>query len=633
NMLNKVLVKENPDYLLVCFDKSRKTFRNNIFAEYKGTRKETPQELRGQFELIKEVLDASSISWLELADYEADDLLGTFSQKGQEDGFLVHIYTGDRDILQLISPQVKVYLTKKGISNLEEWDEEKVREHYALEPKQLIDLKALMGDASDNISGIPGVGEKTALKLMSQFSSIDELYANLEEIPKDKLKQKIAENEEVARMSYQLATICCQAPVQINWQELIYQPADNNKLLPIYQRLGFQSLLGTIKKQADQKEITKGKKSADEDAPWPTDDLNAIDNPDWAEQFPYQLLKKEQIDWFCGLAQKKGVLSLLLNWQDAYVDGNITDYALAISPEEAFLWADDRESFLVLLKQILADPGIKLITANAKEMGVLLAANGLAKVKFADDIVLAGYLLNPVLTHYEIEEIASANNIILKTYDEDGQLPYQAALCLSLAVILRENLADRDMLSLYEDVELPLSAVLGEMEASGITVDGQKLKEMSLELAKAADILAKEIQDLAGMEFNVNSPKQLADILFNKMQLPAAKKTKTGYSTNSDVLEQLAGDYPIAAKVLDYRTYAKLKSTYGDGLANLINPRTGKIHTSFKQTVTATGRLSSVEPNLQNIPVRLELGRQLRKVFLPSYSSLPSSSGNILLAG
>ncbi len=625
NMLNKLLEGQKPDFLLVCFDKSRVTFRNQLAADYKGTRKETPLELRGQFELMKEALDAFSIRWFELENYEADDIIGAYASQGEQAGMEVCIYSGDRDVLQLVDAHTNVYLTKKGINILEKWDVAKVHESYGLSPDQLRDLKGLMGDSSDNISGVPGVGEKTALKLLAQFGRIEAIYEDLGAVENARLREKLAANQATALLSKDLATICREIPAGPRLEELAYQTPDAAKLLPLFQRLEFKSLLAWLKNlPAGASAATK---IVDSEAPWPE-----------SESFTYLPLDEaalRQADFAKGFA-------FAFSYSGAAVDGNIQRIAVALpggpvycsamaQPAQGELFPEREQSdlrpLLHMLGPLFADVAVAKTTANSKEAALLLAAHDIVLRGVADDVVLQAYLLDPAASVYHPLELALAAGLDVAPAQEDAQLAQETSLYLPLAVIQNRKLQEMEMQPLYRETELPLAMVLAGMEQTGVRVDGETLHNFGVELEKHIRALEKEIHSLAGVEFNINSTKQLGEILFEKMGIPPLKKTKTGYSTDSAVLEQLAGEYEIAAKVLDYRTYAKLKSTYADGLFALINPRTGKIHTSYKQTVTATGRLSSVEPNLQNIPIRLELGRQLRRAFIPDQPE------NLLIAG
>ncbi len=599
-MLNRMIKEQQPDYLLVCFDKSRVTFRTEIAADYKGTRAETPNELRGQFELVKEYLDALAVAWIELDRYEADDLLGTFAKEGKAAGFDCVIFSGDKDVLQLIEPQVGICLTKKGITEIECWDSTRVMEKYGLTPKQLIDLKSLMGDASDHISGVPGVGEKTALKLLAQFHDLDSLYEQIEQVENEKLRQKLIDNKDLAYQSKALATICRDIPLEINWAQYAMRERDGEQYLEICKRLEFKSLV----KEAETMVQKKAPVAVpfQEDLPWAVASSALLS----AEGSP-------SIGDVMGQIKKKGKFTFHLQWQGVVVEGKITDCGIAL-PDGQYYCLDLKD--INTFAELFADPQIAKRTANAKESIMLLAKHGIQIKNLCGDVMIAAYLLQPSESEYVLDDLARQYEVKELPLVQTQDCAYYALLTDRLSYILEEKIASCGMDRLYHTVEMPLCAVLAVMELSGVKVDRQKLRQMSKDLQEHLDQLVKEIYQLAGHEFNLNSPKQLGYVLFEEMQIPAVKKTKTGYSTDSEVLEQLAKDFEIAAKLLDYRAYAKLKSTYTDSLDKLINPQTGKVHTTFKQTVTTTGRLSSVEPNLQNIPIRMELGKKLRQVFV-----------------
>ncbi|NLF80603.1 MAG: DNA polymerase I [Clostridia bacterium] len=612
-MLNRLLGSQKPDYILVAFDKSRVTFRNQLYAEYKGNRKETPPELRGQFELIKEVLDAAHIHWQETDGYEADDILGTLACQGEKDGFAVEIFSGDRDVFQLIDDNTTVFMTKKGISEIERYDREAIRERYGVTPRQLIEIKGLMGDSSDNIPGVPGVGEKTAIKLITEYGSIDNLYAHLDEI-RGKLAEKLAANRDLAYQSRELAVICRDMPLAADWQEYAYdRNTDFSGLAAIYRKLGMTQLLRSLPAQAasgrEEAELKTPITAFDNDErPWPEAGGKARPAAAAATLAAPSLADAADIDAFIKAAKAAGTCAIFPRWQPPVVEGHILELGLALADGIALSVTAEQ---LPKLAALLADPAIAKQTAYSKELRGLLLAHHIELAGVADDIILAAYLLDAMAGSYQPVQLAAEYGL-----SPAGERAIDlAALIPPLAVEMRARLSEQQMLELYEKMELPLSAVLADMERAGVRVEGNKLAEMSGRLAAAAEQYQEEIFAIAGHEFNLNSPKQLGVVLFEELQIPPTKKTKTGYSTNAEVLESLAGEWQIAARILDYRLAAKLRSTYTDGLRQLINPHTGKIHTTFTQTVTATGRLSSLEPNLQNIPIRHELGRRIREVF------------------
>ncbi len=616
-MFNRLIAEQKPDYLVVCLDKSRISFRTEIAADYKGTRKETPLELSSQFPLLKEVLAAANVSIEEMEGYEADDLLGTLANCGVEQGLTVSIVSGDKDMLQLINDYTKIIMVRKGISEIEEWDEAKVEEKYGLKPPMLIDLKGLQGDSSDNISGVPGIGEKTALKLLHSFGSIKGIYEHIDEVEGKSLHAKLSENHELALRSRQLATICTSAPLKIDWQHYTYKKPDNQALSEVYRTLQLNQLLRKLEAKAPTGETTL---FVDDDAPWQVgeslthdDKFDLIDNIEAAQSLAEQLHNAKKI-------------ALYPIWQGAAIKGDILYLGIAAgtlnTPVAVSLTA------LPALKIILEDSNISKITAFVKELKLLLAAHDIKLAAVSDDILLAAYLLNPSGNEPDINQLAKDYNLQLRANStvSAAWAGRCATILEPLAEILKQQLVEVEMEKLYREIELPLSAVLAKMEITGIRVKDDALSNMSEELKNTAEGFQRQIYQIAGHEFNINSPKQLSEVLFVEMCIPPVKKTKSGFSTDSEVLEALAAEHEIAKMIIEYRLCSKLKSTYTDGLRQLINPATGKLHTTFKQTITATGRLSSVEPNLQNIPVRHELGRKIRQVFIVD------RPGNLLLA-
>lgn len=612
-MFNHMVAEQAPDYLAVCFDKSRHSFRTDIYADYKGTREETPQELRGQFELIKQVLDCSGVAWLEMDNYEADDLLGSLARQGSEQGWQVNIFTGDRDLLQLIDDHTTVYITRKGAKETEFYDQAAVREKYGVTPPRLADIKGLMGDSSDNIPGVAGIGEKTAVKLLSQYGDLETLYAHGDEL-KGKLAEKVVQGRDKAFFSRRLATICRDVPLELaeGWQSLAYDPAhDKARLAELYVSLGLRQLLSGLvqggksakKPGAAQLSSPTGQTSlfdpaAFEDKPWPQPGEETASQPASASA-----------------AASPQPEPALADQADQPAFGS----QAAIVSEDCILLL--QEGQLIVLppgggpalrdpaacRDLLEDPGVAKISIEAKEAIKYLDGQGLKLAGLKDDAAIAAYLLDPSAGDYSLDKLLLENGLPL-----DNPAAWLPALCQKLRVELER----RDMLRLYTDMELPLINVLAQMELAGIRVDAGRLNEMSAELSQAEAEYQLRVFEQAGRRFNLNSPKQLGVVLFEEMGVPPLKKTKSGYSTDAEVLETLALTQPICRDILDFRFVAKLRSTYTEGLAKLVG-EDGKIHTCFKQTVTATGRLSSVEPNLQNIPIRQEAGRRIRRVFAP----------------
>lgn len=583
NMLLKVIQDEQPKYVAVAFDKGRITFRNEVFKEYKGHRKATPPELKPQFSLIQKTLAALNIAFFELENYEADDIIGTFAGIGEKNGLVNTIVTGDKDTLQLISEKTVVALTKKGISQTEYVDLAKLKEMYDLTPQQITDLKGLMGDQSDNIPGVPSVGEKTALKLLKQFGTIEGVYDNIEQVKGDKLKTNLLENMDKAFLSKELATIECCAPITLDIEECLYQKPNYEELLSLLKELEFNSLVGKFLGEME---------------------------PDINENYTESLSPKE----FTNRYDPKEPVSLTLELDGDKIKPQFKSAVMVQADMVADFTSFHEKEFIEFLHKY---PQIDLIVHDFKDLYKYLKLQGIP-IKKAQDIQIAAYLLNPARSSYGIEELA-LEYLNLALVEKEKATVFQ-----ELFIKLKEQLLENDLYDLYLNIELPLITILADMELTGVTVEKKVLEEMGQKLEQKIDQLTKDIFILSGEEFNINSPKQLGVILFEKMDLPVGKKTKTGYSTNADVLEQIT--HPIGEKLLEYRQFTKLKSTYIDGLKEIINERTGKIHTTFKQTITATGRLSSVEPNLQNIPIRLEEGRVLRKAFVTS------KEGNVLIA-
>ncbi len=577
-MLFRLQEDYHPVQMLVTFDMSGPTFRHARFEEYKATRKGMPDDLRSQIPVMKDLLDKLGIPRLELQGWEADDLLGTMAQQGEEEGYEVFIVTGDRDAFQLISPRTSVLFTKRGITDTELVDETYLLKSYGLTPKQVIDLKGLMGDSSDNIPGVPGIGEKTALDLLSKYESIDGVYAHLDEL-KGKRKENLATYKRQAYLSKELATIRVNAPVEVDLVEK--GEMDQGAVRQLFTDLGFKTLLDRLPEQTG--ELSK------EDQHW-DDSFNQVDGENWST-FVAELEATKIL--YLSYASEQNVLFTLL--KDAV-------WALPGAKLQKH-----SEELLSLLQ------GKTLYTINGKEVLHSLGAEGRG-VSF--DLELALYCLDPekrwdpgaLCQHFRLPQATAG--------PKDGEYhPVYLRVYASAAPQVEQALKDDGLWELYVDLELPLVTALAEMEARGIVVDAAKLEAISQDLELTLEKLTETIYDVAGEEFNINSPKQLGVVLFDKLGLPVLKRTKTGPSTSAEVLEELS-DHPIVASILEYRQVAKLKSTYTDSLAELISPETGRIHTTFNQTVTATGRLSSTHPNLQNIPVRTKEGRRIREAFV-----------------
>ena len=592
NMLLKLLGDLQPTYMAVAFDKSRKTFRTELYADYKGQRKPTPSELSEQFPLAMKVLGTMGIPTLELDNYEADDIIGTFAVHAPEDVEVI-IVTGDRDELQLVDTRTKVYYTKRGISDIQIFDEAEFAANYeGLVPKQLIELKGLMGDASDNIPGVPGVGPKTALKLIKEYGDVETVLENIDKVSGKALKAKLADKKESALLSKKLATICTEAPVDTDIEKYALAPLreEARTLLQdlefrnMYDR--FASVLGGAQHSFDLFGETVEQESA------PTEHVTL---PAQAEQL-FAALKACREAVPVAVTVSGQLPELYFSRAELLVEGKV--YIL-----------DSFSSCWDKFDAWLADADCKKLTVDSKELYKCCLCRKVQAQGIVDDVALAAYLADPGHNSYALADLS-------KRYLA-STLPTDCENIALLAVQLREQLKEYEQLALYEELELSLAPVLAKMELSGITPDMELLAQLNEDMTARIAQLEKQAMEQAGEEFNLKSPKQLGVILFERLQLPVIKKTKTGYSTDAKVLEALEGKHPLIATILEHRKLAKLQSTYLDGLKPLVNAKTGRIHTHFQQTVTVTGRLSSTDPNLQNIPTRTEEGKQIRRIFVP----------------
>jgi DNA polymerase-1 len=611
-MLQRIVKQEQPDYLAVAFDKSRITFRTEEYAEYKAQRKATPEELRPQFTLIKKVLAAYKIPVLEQSGFEGDDLIGTVVKAAEARGLSVLIVSGDRDLLQLVSEQTKALITHKGITDLECFAPPDVMEKYGITPDQVPDLKGLKGDSSDNIPGVPGIGPKTALKMIEQFGSMESCLEHLPDLPK-RAAVLLEQYRSQAIMSKKLATIRTDVPVEIDFEALKMEQPDYQELATLFQQLEFRMLLKNLQAEMPAPRqsslfTVEGHLPADQSA---SDELLIKDARALAD-----LISEVRVSGRLAVCFERGkAIPLQAQWNRVGLSWGDQQSALVELPVNP----DRRRALLEKLTQLLSDQSIEKWCHDVKaEMETWHQAP--AMVGITGDTMLAAYLLNPSTSSPTLEELS------IKYREETGALILQgddsparrAQAVYRLWPLLKAELEDDELYALFDQVELPLSTVLARMEGYGVKVDVSQLDVMSDEFSTQLVALTTQIFDLAGEDFNINSPKQLGYILFEKLKLPVAKKTKTGFSTNAEVLESLVPYHDIAAKLLEFRMLMKLKSTYIDGLRNLIDKQTGKIHTTYNQTITATGRLSSTEPNLQNIPIRVELGRKIRRAFIPS---------------
>lgn len=644
NIMLKILEEEKADHLAVAFDLPEPTFRHKMFDAYKGTRKPMPEELREQVPLIKEALTAMEIPILTLAGYEADDILGTVAKRCQEKGAEVSVVSGDRDLLQLADSHIKIRIpkTSRGTTEIHDYYPEDVKREYQVSPEEFIDVKALMGDSSDNIPGVPSIGEKTATSLIVSYGSIENAYAHLEEIRPPRAQKALGEHYDLAQMSKELATICTHCPVEFSYEDAKVENLYTPQAFRFMKRMGFKSILSRF-------------------------------SPDAAGKNPLEI--KEQFQVITGRKEAEAVLKKA---QNAAVTGMQLIFASAVLPEEEGSAGEEQLSFSfddagglkpdeTEESEVFAAAGMglclgekeiycirtgkeisskdlireaKKICGGSHPVWVLDLKAMLPVLELEDsapvyDAGVAGYLLNPLKDTYDYdtlakdylsEDLPSRTDLLgkgqigdLLVQEEEKAADcacYMAYAVWKSAGILKKRLLDEEMYTLYTEIEMPLIYSLYHMEKEGIQVQREKLKEYGDKLKVGIARLEKEIYEDTGREFNINSPKQLGEILFGEMKLPGGKKTKTGYSTAADVLEKLAADHPVVQKILDYRQLAKLNSTYAEGLAGFIR-EDGRIHGKFNQTITATGRISSTEPNLQNIPVRMELGREIRRVFVP----------------
>lgn len=602
-MLQKILEEEKPTKMLVAFDAGKTTFRHETFEDYKGGRQKTPPELSEQFPYLQKLIDAYRIPRYELEMYEADDIIGTLARQAEEKGIDVIIVSGDKDLTQLATERVKVYVTRKGMTDIEQYTPEHIQEKYGISPKQIIDMKGLMGDASDNIPGVPGIGEKTAIKLLKEYGSIENLYENIGQMKKSKMKEKLIENEEQAKMSKQLATINTKAPIAITLEDLDYPGPDEEAVLEVWKELQFKSLIEKSDYEAKEKETT---------------------------EIDYQIVRELTKEHF---SDSMAVHVEMENEQ--YHTCQILGFGFTDGTKTFFVPADVLNES-ELLKAYLEDETKKKYMSDLKAAQCILKRQGVTLRGVEFDLLLASYILNPAISGDDVATLAKEfgytnvhSNEAVYGKGAKWALPEQNDLaehvCRKALAIWHckeaatKKLKENEQFDLYHDLELPLAVILGEMESQGIKVDISALEKMGKELQEKIAALEKEIYELAGETFNINSPKQLGVILFEKLGLPVIKKTKTGYSTAADVLEKLKHHHQIVQAILQYRTLAKLQSTYIEGLMKEVHPEDGKVHTRFMQALTSTGRLSSTDPNLQNIPIRLEEGKKIRKAFVPSH--------------
>ncbi|GAA6383140.1 DNA polymerase I [Intestinibacter bartlettii] len=608
-MMFKIIEDYQPTHMSVAFDKKAPTFRHKQYADYKAGRKKMPDELAQQLQPLKDLLDKFNINRLELEGYEADDLIGTVARLGEENDFKVYIVTGDKDAIQLASHKTTTLITKKGVGEVEEYDYDSVLDRYEMTPTQFIDLKGLMGDKSDNIPGVPGVGEKTGIKLLKQYSTIENLIEHTDEL-KGSIKKKIEENKDLALMSKELATIITNVPIEVKLEDLEYGDYNKDDVVEKFKEFGFASLITKLL------DIEGGETTIKEEI-----DLK-IEHLDNVEDF----IKKAE--------ENKKVIIDVIGKEGNILDKRVLYVFLSLDGNEIYYVNEDE---LPQIKTLLSNPEIKKHGYDLKEDYILLKPYEIELNSMDFDITIAEYLIDSKSsTSYECSAIAmkyltrkikSKEDLLgkgakAKKFDEiefDELSAYIGDILNTVNGVypkMEEKLKETEMDGLFYHVEMPLVEVLGSMEYIGMKVDKDQLNELKEKFTTIINELENEIFELAGEPFNINSPKQLGVVLFEKLGLPVIKKTKTGYSTNAEVLEKLRDKHEIIDKITEYRQIVKLNSTYVEGLLKIINPKTGRIHSSFNQTITTTGRISSTEPNMQNIPVKTEMGRDIRKVFV-----------------
>jgi DNA polymerase-1 len=623
NIMFKILEEEKPDYLAVAFDVHAPTFRHEMYDAYKGTRKPMPQELREQVPVMKELLRAMNVVIMEQAGLEADDILGTLAKKAEKEGIEVSLVSGDRDLLQIATSNIKIRIpkTKHGKTEIEDYYEDDVKAAYQVTPKQFIELKALMGDTADNIPGVPKVGEKTAISLMVEYGSIENIYAHIDEISKKSIRESLQENRELADLSLALATIKTDCNLELDYNKAAAEGYYTQEAYAIFKKLEFKNYLSRFDENMSEGQDTK---------------IEYVTASSY-EEFE-NAIKAAEKSGKCGLviAEEKGkLLGAALSYEN---NENKTENIFYSIINVADLEENNNDVSLRLAKALydMSKPGkasaMKIAAVDIKPMYRYLDTDTTDNYF---DVLIGAYLLNPLKNDYDIESIASEHlGIMVRGRAEifgkkavSDVLQTESCKCaeyycsgayvaLKASQIIQKKLADAGMDALMKNIEMPLSLVLYDMEKEGVEVRRDELKAYGDALNGRIEELEKSIHEQAGVDFNINSPKQLGEVLFDTMKIPGGKKTKTGYSTAADVLEKLSVDYPIVKDILEYRGLAKLKSTYADGLAAFIGDD-NRIHTNFNQTITATGRISSTEPNLQNIPMRMELGRRIRKVFVP----------------
>ncbi|MDD5174352.1 MAG: DNA polymerase I, partial [Candidatus Omnitrophica bacterium] len=617
SMLGKIIKEEKPDMLAVAFDLKGPTFRHKKFDEYKIHRKPMPDDLISQMSYIRQLVQAHSIPVYEMQGYEADDVLATLAKKAEDRGIEAFIVTGDKDALQLVNSHIKVYSThKEGLV----YDERKIKEIYGVGPDKMTDIMALMGDATDNIPGVKGIGEKSAIELIGEFGSLEGLYKNIDKVKSDAKKRILAEGMESAYLSKELATVDVNVPIDVDFKELEMKEPDQARLLELYKELEFKSLL---------KDLTPTKKLKSE--------YILVDDEKAFDKLVNDLKRSKEFVFDTETTSEDPVVAKLAGISFSWKEG--AAYYVGVAEGKSEKRKLDIGLTLGRLKDIFEDESIKKTGQNVKYDYIVLANYGIHVKGIIFDTMVASYLLNPSKLNHGLDDISfeylnhkmttsiqeligkGKSAITMDRVDIEKISDYSCEdsdVTLRLKTILEKDISQKNLDELLYKVEIPLIEVLAGMEMSGVSIDKEYLSNLSKEMDRKLDKLTGKIYELAGEEFNINSPKQLSAVLFEKMKLPVIRRTKTGISTDEEVLTKLALSHPLPEKLLEYRELSKLKSTYVDSLPDLINPATNRVHTSFNQTVTATGRLSSSGPNLQNIPIRTEEGKKIRRAFIAS---------------
>lgn len=611
-ILIKLLEEEKPDYMMIAFDTPKPTFRHKEFKEYKAHRKKMPIELINQIPLIKEIINNYNISICSKEGYEADDIIGTLAREAEKRNCNTLIVTGDRDAFQLISPFTKIMTTVKGVTEVKIYDEESIKNKYGIDPNKIVDILALKGDPSDNIPGVPGIGEKTAIVLIKKFANLENLLKNVDKISKRSLREKIKEYENQIRMSKKLATIVRDVPIIYDFNDLKIKSPNYKELWEIFKRLEFKNLIKKITPKINR-ENTKVK-------------YNLIDTKERLDELINIIKRNKYFSFNLITSSNNAISSVILGIALSFKDNR--NFYIPLSPLNLMERPKCLSVDVVLsrLRPFYENEKIIKIGYNLKYNFIVLNRYQIEIKGDNFDTMIAAYLLNPSKEEYNLKNLFWEYLEYLKNEDKEDKentiksiedACENAQNILKLKEILEEKLKEKELLSLFKEIEMPLIKVLGEMEINGIKINVDFLKKMSRQVDSRLKELKETIYNLAGTEFNINSPKQLSAVLFEKLKLPVIKKTKTGYSTNAYVLNTLAPHHKVVSFILEYRELCKLKNTYIEKLPFLVNGNTKRIHTSFNQTITSTGRLSSSEPNLQNIPIRTEIGREIRRAFIP----------------